>query len=78
MREIFNTAVYMTLGYLVGLWLAAPGLFSTTLAMTQWGNIVTWAYLLFWPFILIFHFALWIIAVIAVFALVYWLIMKFA
>ena len=64
--RILSYIPYTIIGYLVGLWLAAPGLFSWTLAATQWGNLMVYVYLLFWPFILMWTFFLWALLIAAV------------
>ena len=61
--RIFSTLVYLFVGYVVGLWLAAPGLFSATLTLTAWSNIWTWVWILFWPFLLLWHFLVWAIVI---------------
>lgn len=58
---IFRLAVYLIVGYIVGIFLAGPGIFSWTISATAWGNITVYMYLLFWPFILIFFFFFWAI-----------------
>lgn len=70
MDNLIQTIMYLLIGYLVGIWLAAPGIFSWTVSATQWGNILVYVYMLFWPFILLFHFVLWIIAIVLIFIVV--------
>jgi hypothetical protein len=73
MGQIFSTLFYLVIGYVVGLLLAPAGLFSLTIAATQWGHIITWVYLLFWPFMLIIHF-MFIIIILAIVVFILWLI----
>jgi hypothetical protein len=58
-NTFIHAAMYLFMGYLVGLWMAAPGIFSWTLAATAWGNAMTYAYMLFWPIILMWTFVVW-------------------
>jgi hypothetical protein len=51
--------MYLFAGYLVGLWLAAPGIFSWTFSATLWGNLMVYIYLVFWPFILMWTLFVW-------------------
>lgn len=76
MSQIFSTLFYLLVGYVVGLFLAPAGLFSLTIAATQWGNILTWVYLLFWPFILVVHFIVFI-AIISIIGIVLFGIYEF-
>jgi hypothetical protein len=57
--KLIRLALYLLMGYLVGLWMAAPGIFSWTLAATAWGNLMVYIYLLLWPIILIWTFVVW-------------------
>jgi hypothetical protein len=57
--SFIRLAMYLLMGYLVGLWLAAPGIFSWTVATTAWGNLMVYIYLLLWPIILIWTFVVW-------------------
>jgi len=69
--NLVSTLIYLFVGYLVGIWLAAPGLFSWTVSMTAWNNLLVYAYMLFWPFILLFHFLIWILLIAAVLFVLY-------
>jgi hypothetical protein len=73
MNQVLNTLVYLFVGYLVGLWLAAPGLFSATVTLTAWGNLWVYVWLLFWPFILFWYATIWVLVIAALVALVYYL-----
>jgi hypothetical protein len=57
--RFIRLAMYLLMGYLVGLWLAAPGIFSWTLPATAWGNLMVYIYLLLWPIILIWTVVVW-------------------
>jgi hypothetical protein len=57
--RFIRLAMYLLMGYLVGLWLAAPGIFSWTLHATAWGNLMVYIYLLLWPIILIWTVVVW-------------------
>jgi hypothetical protein len=75
-NNILSTLVYLFIGYLVGIWLAAPGIFSWTVSATAWGNLLVYAYMLFWPLILLFHFIIWFIAIFAVGLVIYLILEK--
>jgi hypothetical protein len=54
--QLINYSAYLFVGYLVGIWLAAPGLFSWTVTATMWSNLLVYVYMVFWPFILLWYF----------------------
>lgn len=71
MGNLLSTLVYLFVGYLVGIWLAAPGLFSWTVSATAWNNLLVYAYMLFWPFIVLWHFIIWALLICAVLFVLY-------
>lgn len=64
--QLVSFAIYLFAGYLVGIWIAGPGLFSWTVAATAWGNILVYAYMLFWPLILMWYAFIFVIIAMAV------------
>lgn len=76
MKDIFGTLFYLVIGYVVGLFLGPAGLFSVSLAATQWGHIITWVYILLWPFMLVIHFIVFV-AIIAVVGFILYAIYAF-
>lgn len=76
MNNVFVTLVYLFFGYIVGLWLAAPGLFSATVSLTTWSNIWVYVWLLFWPFMLLWHFIIWVLIICAVLFVAYLILEK--
>jgi len=77
MTNLLQTLSYLFIGYLVGIWLAAPGLFSWTVTATAWHNLMVYAYMLFWPFILIWTFMLWALLFAAIIFVVVVIVNKF-
>jgi hypothetical protein len=59
MKSLVQAFIYLGMGYIVGLLLSAPGVFSMTLSLTLWSNIMVYVYLLLWPLVLILHFMFW-------------------
>ena len=76
MYNILLMLIYLFVGYLVGLWLAASGLFSATVTLTVWSNLWVYVWLLFWPVMLLWHFITWAILISLVLVVVFLIIQK--